>query len=429
MMILLLLLSADAPDEAKLLRSLLEESVEVRDEDAFPFKVEKLSGTRADVLWDVAEIHRQGREESGPGGRYETEDTPQRVLRFLEALGTPSHFDLLPKANRSPAKPGRKPDERVLRMFPLPAEAMATGHQEEARLALNAAMRRIPGPEAAQVLARRSVFDPSAKVRADAREAIRDKAAVRPILLAALRHPWAPAAAHAAEALERLGDRAALPALKAMLELPPPEEPFRDGSGRWMKRELVRIDHVRNCVLCHAAYRRVPPALLQREPAPLALAESGYPKIRPSPGSVVPKWVSFSSTCESFGVPGTRAKVGLIASKPFVAPRPGVAKPLLFAAGEREPPGKGKPGKSEPVVRAVAGEKEGVDASVVRLRAEFSARHVRASGPKRFDYLTRVRALTDEERKAHLMARAEPRGTYPQREAVRAAIRRLEALR
>src|SRR5262249_34129771 len=70
-------------------------------------------------------------------------------------------------------------------------------------------------------------------------------------------YPWPPAADHAAEALATLQDRAALAKLVDLLDLPDPRSPALSDSdspeGRVpMVRELVRVNHFANCLMCHA---------------------------------------------------------------------------------------------------------------------------------------------------------------------------------
>jgi hypothetical protein len=124
---------------------------------------------------------------------------------------------------------------------------------EAVREELVGALASIDGKEATVALAKLAVFDLSPKVRGSATAAlILSKAAdARPVFLAALRHVWAPAADHAAHALVELDDREARGPLKKLLEAPPPGAPFQKGE-KWHRRELVRVNHLSNCFLCHA---------------------------------------------------------------------------------------------------------------------------------------------------------------------------------
>jgi hypothetical protein len=70
-------------------------------------------------------------------------------------------------------------------------------------------------------------------------------------LLTALRYPWPPAAYHAAKALVALRDTDSISKLEALLDELDPRQPFVAEDDTWMKTELVRVNHLRNCLLCH----------------------------------------------------------------------------------------------------------------------------------------------------------------------------------
>jgi hypothetical protein len=132
----------------------------------------------------------------------------------------------------------------------------------------------INGPRAGAALANLAVFDLSAEVREDAVSALgkRPRAEYRDALLRGLRYPWPPAADHAAEALVELRDVSAVPALTALLDQPDPAAPTRK-DGKWVVSEMVRVNHMRNCYLCHA------PALDVKDP---------IPGLVPTPGQELP---------------------------------------------------------------------------------------------------------------------------------------------
>jgi hypothetical protein len=116
----------------------------------------------------------------------------------------------------------------------------------------------IRGEGATEALARRAVFDLSATVREEAVYALRNRPLedYRAILVDGLRYPWAPATEFAAEALVNLNQTSALPTLVTVLsELKSTDSGSNvatvESGGR--VRELVRINHVQNCLLCHAA--------------------------------------------------------------------------------------------------------------------------------------------------------------------------------
>jgi hypothetical protein len=233
-------------------------------------------------------------------------------------------------------------------------------------------LARIKGKEATRALARRAVYDLSPDVREHAVTALKecDLNDARPVFLAALRHPWAPVADHAALALVELQDTGAVPLLRDLLDEPDPSVPDRVSTGKWFRKELVRVNHVRNCLLCH------PPAVGRSD----GLSDDGT-------------------------VPAIRE----LLKEPAPPPRyyPNDPAPQL-ASRNPDPPR--------------------VRADLVYFRQDFSVMHKvgrPAKGPdvQRFDYLVR-----ESEVPRHAVALLQQAGrprTYPQREAVRYALANL----
>jgi hypothetical protein len=210
-------------------------------------------------------------------------------------------------------------------------------------------------------LARRAIFDTDPEVRLFAVSGLKQRQPVeyRQTLLDAFRYPWPPAADHAAQALVALGDREALPALKQLLDAAAPDMPFPRTStdATPMVREVVRVNHLRNCVLCHAL--------------------SSDPK-------------------ESLVAP---------------APIPGAPLSPQYYQGRS---------RSDSIF---------VRADVTYLRQDFSLTLPVANAKpwpdeQRFDFLVRTREATKDE----VAAAQTPPATYPQRTAVRFAIRELERM-
>jgi hypothetical protein len=125
---------------------------------------------------------------------------------------------------------------------------------DELRGVMIALLRVFDNPNAAEALAHAAVFDEDAEIRAQAVAALRARspALARPIFLDAFSHPWPAAAEYAADALVALDDRGALPELTRLLDGPDPAGPVTDDDGTPVVRELVRLNHARNCQLCHA---------------------------------------------------------------------------------------------------------------------------------------------------------------------------------
>ncbi|MFO0968235.1 MAG: hypothetical protein U0793_21980 [Gemmataceae bacterium] len=109
--------------------------------------------------------------------------------------------------------------------------------------------------EATRALARLAVYSFAGELRVGAADALklRSSADVTDILLEGLRYPWPFAAANAAHTLADLKRVDLIPTLLAMLDEPDQLAPRAPSPGAKPRiREVVRIHHNRNCLLCHA---------------------------------------------------------------------------------------------------------------------------------------------------------------------------------
>ncbi|CAN5473909.1 hypothetical protein BH10PLA2_BH10PLA2_19240 [soil metagenome] len=125
------------------------------------------------------------------------------------------------------------------------------------RLILVELLSKIDGPIASQILAERAIFDLNADVRLAAILALRSRPVpeFQPSLIAGLRYPWPAMADHAAEALVALNLRDAAPKLMTLLDVRDQNEPYPANFGSVRQAalpELVRVNHLRNCLLCHS---------------------------------------------------------------------------------------------------------------------------------------------------------------------------------
>jgi hypothetical protein len=110
--------------------------------------------------------------------------------------------------------------------------------------------------EATQALARLAVFSEEDEVRTAAVTAlaVRRERDYSDILLGSLHYPWPPVAKRGAEALVKLERTDLLPQLVELLDQPDPRVPVvkvEAGQSVHEVRELVRINHHQNCILCH----------------------------------------------------------------------------------------------------------------------------------------------------------------------------------
>jgi hypothetical protein len=125
------------------------------------------------------------------------------------------------------------------------------------RLVLIEVLSRIQGRLTSTALAQRAIFDLAPLVREAAVRALHKRPydEFRDILVEGLRYPWPVVADRAAEALTSLDDQDAVPLLLQLLKEPDPAAPFpvRKGKRKALAvREVVRIKHLGNCLLCHA---------------------------------------------------------------------------------------------------------------------------------------------------------------------------------
>jgi hypothetical protein len=138
------------------------------------------------------------------------------------------------------------------------------------------ALASIPRPEATQALAHVAVFSPYDTARAAALEALamRRPEDATTALVAGLSYPWPPVAANAARAIAQLKRRDLIPQLKAALRASDPRGPMTEvvnGRKETVAHELVRVNHLRNCLLCHAPAARAqtgPETLVAEVPVP-----------------------------------------------------------------------------------------------------------------------------------------------------------------
>lgn len=123
------------------------------------------------------------------------------------------------------------------------------------RLLLVELLSAIPGPRASIALAQRAIFDLSEEVRTAAIRSLdkRPRDEYRAALLAGMRHIWAPVADHAAEALVAVNDEAAVSSLVKLLDEPDPRQAVASPTSGGVVRELVRVNHLNNCTMCHAS--------------------------------------------------------------------------------------------------------------------------------------------------------------------------------
>lgn len=131
------------------------------------------------------------------------------------------------------------------------------GHDAAGRTRALRALAASRHAEATRELARAAVYSPDKEVRTAALEALarRPASEATDVLVAGLRYPWPDVARNAARAIVHLKRTDLIPRLKAVLEEADPRAPRAeviDGRKVTVAHEVVRINHLRNCMLCHA---------------------------------------------------------------------------------------------------------------------------------------------------------------------------------
>jgi hypothetical protein len=127
------------------------------------------------------------------------------------------------------------------------------------RVGLAAHLEDLPTDNEATItsLVRLALFDPEPSVREAAVKALRRESPdkVGPRLVQGFWHPWRHVAEHAADAIVALELVESLPKVVDFLGEPDPAAPIeRTEGGKKVQvlREVVKINHHRNCMLCHA---------------------------------------------------------------------------------------------------------------------------------------------------------------------------------
>lgn len=310
-------------------------------------------------------------------------------------------------------------------------------------------LSEIKDRQASVALANRAAFDLSPEVRSMAIKALQDRPPddYRWVFLRALRYPWAPPAEHAAAALVQLHDTKAVPMLINLLNKPNPRAPFRVGK-RYVVREMVRTNHLANCLLCH------PPSVTYRDPVPgvVPAVTWQYPaagpkeagKLTSSVNSITGKLTSTGSTiqtgCHNYTATSSTSAVTIRSGQQSVVVTETttvvrnaagqvklVTSPVLKVSREQTgASGATTPGRRQPVLVNLPLLVRG---DITYLRQDFSVpQPVPQPGSPvpldmRFDYMVSVRPVTADE--AQQAASQCDNTSYEQRESVLTALRGL----
>lgn len=249
--------------------------------------------------------------------------------------------------------------------------------------------------DATRDLAKLAIFSAEEEVRLAAVSAlkVRREKDYTDILVQGLRYPLPAVAKRAGEALVKLERKDLIPELVAFLDEPDPRVPqvkkVADKDVTVM-REVVKINHHRNCLMCHAPGQSV------QGTAPILVPPSSQVQFRSS---------------EVKNADGTTNTVVLVSADPIPPPLPKEKEPEAqpLPALSPEIPQGSIPIPGEPLPSPQSGYQTGhpdilVRVDVTYLRQDFSLLLPVADAlpwpeKQRFDFLVRNRVLSDKEAK------------------------------
>jgi hypothetical protein len=350
-------------------RSLLEERGDLK---GLPFRLGKTCQLASDQARTLAEAAFAIR--SALGRPTRTTRVPNTRVNTSEFDSPYSFWNQL--ANEPLGKSSANIQDQVAALALLPGLLQILGPEDPSfRTGLVGRYREWKRPEVTAALARLAVFDPDGAVRSSALHVLETRSAAdyTDVLLQALRYPWAPIAQRAADAMVALERRDLIPNLLDELNAPDPSAPSEQevkGKKVLVVRELVRINHHRNCLLCHAPANGIATRRSRSPEVPIGAV--------PSPAEPLPPPLSAA----------------------YYDDRDSVAR---------------------------------VRADVTYLRQDFSVLlPVENAAPwpqlQRFDFLVRTREATPSEVKAWQQQRNRPVPLSPHRQAVMSALNRLTGI-
>ena len=200
---------------------------------------------------------------SGPG--MPGSGSPQPAPQFLAPPATPGSmgpfWTAYPSLCQQEDAAQKRPDKELREHMTVARIAalmqMLAPESAELRLGLVKYLTAVPHVEATKALARLAIYSPEDDVRTSALESlkVRREKDYTDILVKGLRYPWPAVAKRSAEAIAKLERKDLIPELVAVLGEADPRLPAtKDADGKKISvvREMVRGNHHRNCMMCHA---------------------------------------------------------------------------------------------------------------------------------------------------------------------------------
>jgi hypothetical protein len=192
--------------------------------------------------------------ESLPGPRQKDDPSPDSAS---EAKAFWVRFEkLCAQQDRAANGPQAPAEHTVVSRVGALTQILAT-QSSELRLGLVRYLASVPQVEATRTHARLAIFSAEEEVRVAAIEGLagRLETDYTDILLRGLRYPYPAVAERTTDVIARTARHDLIPELVAVLDGADPRLPAtKDAGGKNVEvvREVVRINHHRNCMLCHA---------------------------------------------------------------------------------------------------------------------------------------------------------------------------------
>jgi hypothetical protein len=153
-----------------------------------------------------------------------------------------------------------RPDKETTELVTLARLAALTqilaAESPEIRLGLVKYLTGVPHVEATKALARMAIYSAENDIRDAAITAlkVRREKDYTSILVKGLRYQWPAVAKRAAEAIAKLERSDLIPELVAVLDSDDPRLPeTKEVDGKVVVREMVKLNHHRNCMMCHTS--------------------------------------------------------------------------------------------------------------------------------------------------------------------------------
>jgi hypothetical protein len=221
---------------------------ERRDLQGLPFAMGdacRTRGERSKQFNTAVAVLRQSMQQHGLNQRAQSEQFWQEYRRA----------SILGVLNKSSVD--REQNEHVVQTSMAALMQVLMPESADVRLGLVNFLAAISHPEATRNLARMAIFSEEDAVRNAALEALRVRRErdYTEVLTQGLRYPWPAVARRTAEAVVRLERQDLIPQLLDVLESDDPRAPqtkMVDGKQTVVARELVKLNHHRNCLMCHS---------------------------------------------------------------------------------------------------------------------------------------------------------------------------------